>query len=230
MSFVVIEGLDGSGKSTQIKSLRQYFDNHAIDYFFLHFPRTNAPVFGEMVARFLRGDLGKNEEVDPYLVALLYAGDRMDAAVIIRKELEQNKLVLVDRYVYSNVAFQCAKLGKPEDQEKLRDWIFYMEYEHFHIPHPDLNLFLDVPFPFTAEKLTEKRQGTERNYLQGNQDIHEKDLRFQQKVRNIYLRFADVQQDFITLPCYTPDEKMLPAKNIFEKILRLLKERNMIRQ
>lgn len=228
MSFVVIEGLDGSGKSTQIRLLRQYLDNHAVDYFFLHFPRTDAPVFGEMVARFLRGDLGKNEEVDPYLVALLYAGDRMDAAGIIRKELDQYKLVMVDRYVYSNIAFQCAKLEKQKDQDKLRDWIFYMEYEHFRIPRPDLNLFLDVPFSFTAEKLMEKRRGTERNYLQGNEDIHEKDLQFQQKVRDIYLRFADAQPDFITIPCYTPDEKMLPPENIFEKILRLLKKRNMI--
>ncbi len=228
MSFIVIEGLDGSGKSTQIKSLRTYLEKKGIDYFFLHFPRTDAPVFGEMIARFLRGELGRIEEVDPYLVALLYAGDRMDAATIIRNESEKGKLVLVDRYVYSNIAFQCAKPDKPADQEKLRDWILYMEYEHFHIPKPDLNIFLDVPFSFTAEKLKERQQSETRKYLEGQQDIHEKDLAFQQRVREIYLRFAASQPDCISIPCYDEKEKMLPADRIFEKIVKVLKENKIL--
>ena len=228
MSFIVIEGLDGSGKSTQIKSLRAYLKKQKINYFFLHFPRTDAPVFGEMIARFLRGDLGKIEEVDPYLVALLYAGDRMDAADTIQAALKQKKLVLVDRYVYSNIAFQCAKLNRPDEQEKLRHWILYMEYEYFRIPKPDLNLFLDVPFSFTTQKLTERRDGMDRKYLEGHQDIHEKDLRFQQKVRDVYLRFAASQPDCASIPCYGEDEAMLPADQIFAKILNSLKDKNIL--
>jgi len=228
MSFIVIEGLDGSGKSTQIKLLRKYFEKESVNYFFLHFPRTDAPVFGELIARFLRGELGKIEEVNPYLLALLYAGDRMNAAGIIRTELEKNKVVLADRYVWSNIAFQCAKLEKTDEQERLRDWILHMEYEHFRIPRPDLNLFLDVPSSFTAKKLTEKRDGSERNYLKGRQDIHEKDLQFQQKVRNIYLRFATSQPDCITIPCYTQDETILPEEEIFSKIITTLKDKRII--
>ncbi len=228
MSFIVIEGLDGSGKSTQLKNLRSYLDREGIDFFFLHFPRTDAPVFGEMIARFLRGELGKIEEVDPYLVALLYAGDRMDAADIIRSEQKKKKLVLVDRYVYSNIAFQCAKIEDPPGQEKLRNWILHMEYEHFRIPRPDLNLFLDVPFSFTAAKLSEKREGQERDYLAGQQDIHEKDLRFQQRVREVYLRFAASQPDCISIPCYAPDETMLAEEIIFEKILNALRDKKIL--
>ena len=228
MSFIVIEGLDGSGKSTQLAMLREYLSRHAIDHFFLHFPRTEAPVFGEMIARFLRGELGKIEEVDPYLVALLYAGDRMDAAATIRREMAQRQLVLVDRYVYSNIAFQCAKLEDTAGQEKLRDWILFMEYDHFRIPRPDLNLFLDVPFSFTAEKLKERQISETREYLAGQQDIHEKDLHFQQQVRDIYLRFAASQPDCISIPCYDDHEKILPAEEIFEKILRALKEQGIL--
>jgi len=228
MSFIVIEGLDGSGKSTQLKYLRNYFDREGIDFFFMHFPRTEAPIFGEMIARFLRGDLGKIEEVDPYLVALLYAGDRMDAADIIRSEQKKKKLVLVDRYVYSNIAFQCAKLKNSAGQEKLRNWILHMEYEHFRIPRPDLNLFLDVPFSFTAANLSEKREGRERDYLAGQQDIHEKDLQFQQRVRDVYLHLTASQPDCISIPCYTPDETMLAEDKIFGKILNALKDKKIL--
>ena len=110
MKFAVIEGLDGSGKSTQLSMLKNYLKAHKISFEYLHFPRTDSPVFGELIARFLRGELGENNAVNPYLVALIYAGDRNDASGLIRGWLNENKLVIVDRYVFSNIAYQCAKI------------------------------------------------------------------------------------------------------------------------
>ncbi len=109
MSFIVIEGLDGSGKSTQINMLKDYFAQKNIPFDYLHFPRTDAPVYGELIARFLRGEMGDIHQVDPYLIALIYAGDRDTAKPMIRSWLDAGYLVLVDRYVISNIAFQCAK-------------------------------------------------------------------------------------------------------------------------
>ena len=80
--FIVLEGLDGAGKSTQIAKLRDMFRAKGVESEYLHFPRFDAPVYGELIARFLRGDLGGVESVNPYLVALLYAGDRADAAAV----------------------------------------------------------------------------------------------------------------------------------------------------
>ena len=105
MRFLVIEGLDGSGKSTQLKLLRDYLERNAVPYSYLHFPRLEEGVFGELIARFLRGEMGANDQVDPYLVALIFAGDRADASSQIRQWMDEGKLVIVDRYVYSNIAF-----------------------------------------------------------------------------------------------------------------------------
>ena len=154
--FIVLEGVDGSGKSTQIANLQRMFTEQGVECEYLHFPRFDAPYFGDMIARFLRGELGSIEQVDPYVVALLYAEDRRDAAKMIRGWLAEGKVVICDRYVYSNVGYQCAKLSDDEEREKLRKWILSLEYDYFAIPQPDLSLFLDVPFAFTERKLKQE--------------------------------------------------------------------------
>jgi len=136
---------------------------------------------------YLRGEFGDISRVDPYIVALLYAGDRMDAASIIKNWIKSGNLVLVDRYVFSNIAFQCAKLPDLDERKALRKWILELEYEYYNIPKPDINLFLDVPFKFTAQRLRSARNGSEREYLNGKQDIHEANLEFQNRVREVYL-------------------------------------------
>ena len=95
--FIVLEGLDGAGKSTQITKLKEMFNQRGVATEYLHFPRFDAPVYGDLIARFLRGDLGTIEGVNPYLVALLYAGDRADAANTINGWLAEGKVVIVDR-------------------------------------------------------------------------------------------------------------------------------------
>lgn len=81
---------------------------------------------------------------------------------------------MLDRYVYSNLAYQCAKLSSDEEKQQLRKWILQFEFDFFKIPKPDVNIFLDVPLSFIEHKLKEPRQGNDRSYLKGKTDIHEK--------------------------------------------------------
>ena len=216
--FIVLEGLDGAGKSTQIRMLRQLFADRGVESEYVHFPRFDSPVYGQLIARFLRGEFGGVQEVDPYLVALIFAGDRADAAPQIRQWLAEGKPVVLDRYVYSNVGFQCAKLPAGEERDRLADWIVNLEFGHNALPRPDLSLFLDVPFAFTERKLSEVREGDDRDYLQGGQDIHEASLQLQQDVRSVYLASAAKDPSLRVVDCSDASGAMESPEGIFAKI------------
>lgn len=228
MKLFVIEGVDGAGKSTQIKLLRDFFSEKGYNCEYLHFPRTEAPYFGELIARFLRGEFGSLNEVDPYIVAMIYAGDRKDASEIIGKWLKEGKIVLLDRYTYSNIAYQCAKLPEVSAQENLLRWILSLEFEHFAIPRPDLNIFLDVPLEFTEKKLLNTRLGSDRSYLNGSRDIHEESLGFQKKVRDIYLKVAKTDSRLEVVNCSNIKGEMLSPDEIFKLIMKILVSRKLI--
>lgn len=221
--FIVLEGLDGAGKSTQVEKITQYFNDKGLKTKFIHFPETESPIFGELVAKFLRGELGANNQVNPHLVALLYAGDRNNSKVQIKNWLGEGYVVIADRYVYSNVAFQCAKLGTIHEQDRLANWILDMEFGYFKIPKPDLNIFLDVPPSFTETQLTKQRDGGDRDYLHGQADIHEEDLNFQQQVRFIYMQQVAIRDKFKMVNCANSSNEMGNAKEIFDKIIPYIK-------
>lgn len=228
MSFIVIEGLDGSGKSTQLKLLKSYLEQKNIKYKYLHFPRTENGIFGDLVAKFLRGDLGKIGDVNPYLVGLIYAGDRNDAKKQVNNWIAEGNLVIIDRYVYSNMAFQGAKLKSTEEKQKLRDWLINLEFDYYGIPKPNVSLFLDVPFSFTTKSLSNNREGDDRDYLQGKTDIHEADLSFQENVRQEYLSLVKSDDKFQLIECFNAEMEMLKPDEIFGKIIDLLKNNQIL--
>lgn len=219
MPLIVLEGLDGAGKSTQLNLLRERAAQEGYPTEFLHFPRIETPLYGETIARFLRGDFGPASDVDPYTVALLFAGDRAAAAPLLRQWLDDGRWVFLDRYVYSNVGYQCAKIDDPTARKRLRNWILDLEFEIYGIPRPNLSLFLDVPSRFTAQSLATQRSGPDREYLQGAQDVHEASLNFQQQVRNVYLESASLDPNLKIINCSNPNNYMLPPQEISELIL-----------
>jgi dTMP kinase len=161
-------------------------------------------------------------------VALLYAGDRRDASEMIRGWLDNKKIVLLDRYTYSNIAYQCAKIDDMNAQDKLMNWILNLEFEHFGIPKPDLNMFLDVPFSFTEKKLRSDRSGNDRTYLKGTRDIHEESLNFQKRVRDLYLKVARSDDRLVVVDCNKGNGLMQSPEMISSLILKILSERNLI--
>jgi len=222
MRFVVIEGLDGSGKSTQLELLKAHLQRCSIPYKYIHFPRLEEGYYGRLIARFLRGEMGSNDRVDPYLVALLFAGDRADAASSINNWIKEGYMVLADRYVYSNIAFQCAKLEDPEARDTLLQWILDFEYVYQQLPRPDINLFLNAPIEFIREQLLAERGGDDRAYLKGEKDIHEDNLEFQERVRQVYLLLRNKVDDLVLVECMDQEGSMLSPGTISEKVITLI--------
>jgi len=216
--FIVVEGLDGAGKSTQVARLKQWLIGRCGSLEYIHFPRYDAPVYGDLISRFLQGRFGANDAVHPQLVALLFAEDRHGAAPQLREAIAAGKTVLLDRYVYSNIAYQCAKLTDTAEREALRDWILETEYGPFGLPRPDVNLFLDVPLSFVEKQLTAAREGNDRDYLGGAQDIHEASIAFQRTVREIYLDATVRDPHFLRIDCAGEDGSMLPPEQIFQRL------------
>ena len=142
----------------------------------------------------------------------------------MKKALENGGNILLDRYVYSNIAYQCAKLTDKAEAETLRDWIFSTEYGCFELPKPDLNIFLDVPIAFVESKLKSQRGGADRDYLDGAQDIHEADIEFQKRVRDIYRQQCEIDPKFIRIDCSDDYGQMLPPDEIFAKVKAVVDE------
>lgn len=218
MPFIVLEGLDGAGKSTQLNQLISYVEGNGAQYEYLHFPRFDAPVYGELIARFLRGEFGSAEQVSPWLVALIFSGDRAEAAAMMKQWLAEGKYIFTDRFVYSNIAYQCAKVADPAQRDSLREWILSLEFGHNGVPRPDVSLFLDVPFHFTEKRLCEERVGEDRAYLNGEKDIHEQSLDLQQRVRRIYLECAQRDPLLRIVDCSDGQGGMDTPANIFGRV------------
>ena len=220
--LTVLEGLDGAGKSTQVRRLRTYLESHGGGVEYIHFPCYDS-FYGELIGKYLRGGFGSIDEVHPQLAALLYAEDRRIAGPRIKQALADGKTVLLDRYVCSNIAFQCAKLPY-EEAEELREWILNTEFDSFNLPRPDLSIVLDVPLEFVEASLASNRAGDDRNYLKGHQDIHEADIEYQKKVRAMYLRQASLDPSIKVVDCSDSDGHILPPDAIFAKLKVLVDE------
>ena len=179
--MIAIEGIDGSGKHTQAKLLEHSLVSRGYSVYATGFPQYES-WFGNMVGRFLNGDFGSLEAVDPHFSALLYAGDRFEAKPRIQSALNEGKVVLVDRYVASNLAHQVARAPVERRSEFLR-WIEHLEYFVYGLPRENLILYLRVP-PSQAQKLV--AQKAERNYTRATHDLLERSLRHLEDAAEMY--------------------------------------------
>jgi len=218
--LIVLEGLDGSGKSTQIDLIKKYFEKNNLTYEYIHFPIYTENESGGVIAAYLRGEYGDINAVDPVFVANIMAMNRFQYLPQLQRYLQDNDVVLLDRYVFSNMAYQGAKYDTETQAQIMRDWINEFEFGFLELPYPDLNIFFDVSIESIEKRLEEKREGDDRTYLNGKIDIHEKDIEFQKRVRENYLKLKNYQgYKIIATESMNPEEIFNKYKNNIDLLL-----------
>jgi dTMP kinase len=184
--FVVLEGIDGSGKGTQAAKLAETAAAEGRTVASFSFPLYDDNPFSRAIGQYLNGELGSLDEVHPALSALLYACDRFHARPDLERAIAQCDLVVCDRYVASNLAHQGSQLAG-EERERFLAWLGEVEYGEFRLPKPDLVVLLDA-HPKLARELVAKKGA--RSYTSLEADILESDEAHGDASREIYLELA----------------------------------------
>ena len=171
--LIVIEGTDGSGKSTQFKLLSQRLENENYKFQKLVFPQYSEPS-SALIRMYLGGEFGDSpSDVNAYAASAFYAVDRYASYKKVWGQwYEDGGLILSDRYTTSNAVHQASK-EPAEKQGEFLKWLYEFEYDRLGLPAPDLTIYLDVPTDFT-EKMMRSREAATNTQA----DIHEKDLAY----------------------------------------------------
>lgn len=215
--LIVIEGLDGSGKSTQIDILKQKLASINKEVRQIKLPDYDNKS-STLVKMYLGGEFGKNpEDVNIYAASLFYTVDRYaNFKNVWSDDYFSGKLILADRYTTSNAVHQTVKLPK-ENWDEYLSWLFTTEYQKVGIPKPDAVIFLDMDVDI-SQKLMSKRYGGE----EAKKDVHEANVDYLKKCHQAALYTAE-KFGWKVIKCYEGDSP-LPIETIATEIWSFTKE------
>lgn len=215
--LIIIEGLDGSGKSTQTQLLEDTLKKDNIEYRKIKLPDYDSPS-STLVKMYLGGEFGKSaDSVNAYAASAFYATDRYSSYMLDwKKDYLSGKVIIADRYATSNSIYQMEKLPL-EQWDSYLEWSADFEYEKLGIPKPDLVIFLDMPIE-VSQKLMTSRYGGDEN----KKDVHEANVEFLKKCRKAALYTAE-KQGWTVIQC-SDGEKPYSIEEIHEQIINKVKE------
>ena len=218
--LIALEGIDGSGKRTQLDLLAGALEARGLVTFRISFPRYES-FYGKLVGRYLNGDFGALAAVDPHLSALLYAGDRLEARPEIEAALAGGKYVLADRYIASNLAHQSARVSL-DHQEEFVKWLKRLEYALYSLPAEDLVIYLRVPLA-EAHRLVGLKSA--RAYTTLQRDIQEADTKHLEETAKMYERLA-TERNWASIDCINAASgALLSPEEIHAAVLRAVETR-----
>ena len=218
--LIVIEGAcDGIGKTTQFELLKKHLIEDGKEIYSHHFPTYNS-IQGKPVEEYLAGKFGNPKDLSPYFINTLYAEDR---AITwhneLKKEYDDGKIVVLDRYTTSSLIYQSALIEDIEEKKKFIDYVCDFEYNKLGIKKPDHVIFLHAPF----DLVTEIRNARESNEGLSN-DIHEKNIDFMYKVYENAMFVADYLS-WDKVKC-DEESKMRSIEDIHNDVYKYIKKKN----
>ncbi len=215
--LIVLDGLDGSGKSTQLDRLNGYFEKKGIHYKQISFPDYAQPS-SALVSMYLKGEFGESADaVNAYAASSFYAVDRYASyKKYWQADYENETLILAARYTTSNAIHQMGKLPR-EEWDSYLAWLEEYEYGRLGLPRPDAVLFLDMPLEISQQLLSGRYGGDE-----GKKDIHERDMAYLKHCRESAL-YAAKRLGWTVISC-GENGKPLPVETITETLVSAIKE------
>lgn len=200
--LIVFEGIDGSGKSSQSRLFFRRLRKKNVPGVFMAFPRYKT-FFGSLISKYLNGGFGNPYRMAPEVCMMLYSIDKYSASAKIRKELEAGKMVVLDRFVASNLAYQSAKYTDEKKQAEFIEWAKNVEGR---FPKPDLTVLLDVPASMSRKLMKDKKK-----------DLHELNFSYMERVRRIYLRLAE-KENWLVVDCMESGKKIKSIAEVSDEV------------
>lgn len=206
--IVVIEGTDGSGKTTQTNLLIERAKKEGIDAVSLRFPQYSENLFGALIRECLDGKRGDFINIDPKIASVLYACDRFETMKKIAEWREEGKLIILDRYVTSNQIHQGGKIKDEKEREEFLSWLSKMEYEILKNEKPDIVFYLNMPMEVSVD-LISKREGVK--------DSADSDFNYLKNSKEAGLYMVTKEPFWKVVDCMEGNT-LLPPEKIHEKI------------
>ncbi len=223
--FIVFEGIDGSGKATQVKLLEKRLKREGYQTRRIDFPQYGTKSAG-LIENYLNGKYGSPEEVGPYRASVFYACDRYDASFKIKKWLKKGIIVISDRYIGSNLGHQGGKIKGEKEKEKFIKWLYNLEYNIFEIPKPDITFILKTDPVISlklSHKITDKEKQKKRKVYLGNKkkDLHENINHLRKALRSYLYITKRFPKEFRVIECIEK-KKLLSPQDIHQKVWKMV--------
>ena len=222
--LIVIDGIDGSGKATQVKILKQRLLKEGLKVKTIDFPRYETNFFGSLIGEYLSGLHGDFIAMDSKIASILYAADRFESSKQIKKWLDQGYIVLADRYATANQIHQGGKIDDLKKRKEFLAWLYKMEYGVFGIPKPDLVIYLDVPFEVSKMWLMNKVAKRKKKYLKGRKDVAEDNLIHLKNSRNSALLLTKENKNWTKIEC-CKDNLCMSPEQVGEEVYKIVKRK-----
>ncbi len=222
--LIAFEGIDGSGKGTQAELLKGKALSVGMTAEILSFPRYGKTLFAKCIASHLNGDFGDLTSIAASTTALLFAGDRLESRTTLMQLAQSYDVLILDRYVASNLAHQGARVS-PEERSAFTSWLARLEYEMFALPEADLTIYLDMPVEMALQMIHKKKP---RSYTTKAADIYESDLNHLILCREVYQTLVDTNfhSKWLVLPCMSHDGQLRDASEIQASIWHAIQQEN----
>jgi dTMP kinase len=214
--LIVIDGVDGSGKTTQWQILKRRFKKENIPYVSFDFPIYKS-FFGKFIKRYLSGEFGDPTKFNPYYSSLPFAFDRFFHKEKLYNALNSGKHILANRYVTANMILQGAKILNKKEREKFFSWISDLEYHVLGLPQPDLVIYFWLPASISQKLIRERERKKEKRKIDG----HERNLAFQARAVAVSRSLASRHKNWKMIECYKAGE-LLSREKIAEEVWKIV--------